>query len=273
MNAKPFLKWAGGKSQLLRQFEEHFPPKFNNYIEPFVGGGAVFFHLFNTSRLDKRRKAILIDANEELINTYNVIRNHSKPLINLLQNNGFINQKEIFLKIRKNIPMDSIERAARIIYLNKTCYNGLYRVNKKNEFNAPFGRYKNPTICDAPNLLAVSTALKYAKVFEDNFAACLKYAQKGDFIYFDPPYQPISDTSSFTNYTKYSFSLEDQKKLALVFGELADRGCHVMLSNSNHSEIRNLYNRFNVSIVKARRQINCKTTGRGAIGELVITNY
>lgn len=273
VSPKPFVKWAGGKSQLLKQFNEYFPARFNNYIEPFVGGGAVFFHLFNAGRLDKRLKAILIDANEELINTFNVIRNNSRTLINILKNNDYIPKKEIFLTIRKEIPIDPIERAARIIYLNKTCYNGLYRVNRNNEFNAPFGYYKNPTICDAPNLRAVSNALKYAKIIEGDFSICLKYAKKEDFIYFDPPYQPISSTSSFTNYTKYSFSFDEQQKLASVFRILADAGCYVMLSNSDNSEIRKLYKKYNISNVKARRQINCKANGRGAIGELVITNY
>ncbi len=269
---EPFLKWAGGKSQLLRQFEALFPKKFNNYLEPFVGGGAVFFYLYNTGRL-KDKKIILIDSNEELINCFLVIEENVEKLISILRSNKYVNKKEVYYRIRAEKPKDEFERAAGTIYLNKTCFNGLYRVNSKGKFNVPFGRYKNPLICDSKNLRRVSIALKNVKILCDDFEKCLEYAEKGDFIYFDPPYQPLSKTSNFTSYTKDAFSEKDQKRLCEVFKRLDKIGCKIMLSNSDTHFIRKLYKKYRIEVVYAKRAINCKASGRGAIKELVILNY
>lgn len=273
LKAEPFLKWAGGKGQLLRQYEAYFPEKFNNYLEPFVGGGAVFFHLYNTGRLNNGKRIILIDSNDELINCYRVIKEDVGQLINLLNSSKFANKEKIFYRIRAEEPTDKIERAARTIYLNKTCFNGLYRVNSKGKFNVPFGRYKNPVICNADNLRAVSMALKNVEILCDDFTACLEFAKKDDFVYFDPPYQPLNKTSSFTSYTKESFNEEHQKKLSELYCKLDNRGCKVMLSNSDTRFIAKLYAGFKIKRVLAKRAINCKASGRGEISELVILNY
>jgi len=273
INPEPFLKWAGGKGQLLPQYNKFFPQTFNNYLEPFLGGGAVFFHLYSTGKITPDKKVILIDSNEDLINTYKVIQNRVDLLIAHLKSGKYVNEESVYYEIREWTPTNLVERAARTIYLNKTCYNGLYRVNKKGKFNVPFGRYKNPLICDEKNLKAVNRSLKGVKLIIGDFSNCLKYADLGDFIYFDPPYQPISSTSNFTSYTKDSFGLEDQKRLADVFRELDKRKCKVMLSNSDTSFIRKLYKQFRIEVVRAKRYINSNPAGRGEVRELVILNY
>lgn len=270
---EPFLKWAGGKGQLLKQYEAFFPGNFNNFFEPFIGGGAVFFYLFNTRRLRGRKKIFLIDSNEELINCYLVIKEDVEKLIRILNTPKFINTEEIFYRIRVEEPTDRFERAARTIYLNKTCFNGLYRVNSKGKFNVPFGGYKNPLICNSRNLVAVSLALQNVEILHDNFDKCLELTKKDDFIYFDPPYQPLNKTSSFASYTKDPFREEEQKKLCKIFKELDRIGCKAMLSNSDTSFIRKLYKGFRIEVVLAKRAINCKASGRGEIKELVILNY
>ena len=269
---EPFLKWAGGKSQLLKQFECFLPPKFNNYLEPFVGAGSVFFYLYYTGRL-KGKKIILIDFNEELINCFLVIKENVERLISILKGPRYVNKKEVYYRIREEEPKDKFERAARTIYLNKTCFNGLYRVNSKGKFNVPFGKYKAPLICNSRNLRAVSIALKNVKILCDDFEKCLEYTTKGDFIYFDPPYQPLSKTSNFTGYTKNGFGEAEQRRLYCAFRELDKRGCKVILSNSNTDFIKKLYRKYRIERVKANRAINCKAEGRGKIEELVILNY
>lgn len=271
--AQPFLKWAGGKGQLLKQYEAFFPLKFNNYIEPFVGGGAVFFHLYNVDRVGNGKRAILIDSNEELINCYLTIKVDVNKLIRVLGNPKFKNEESVYYKIRAKEPKNKLERAARTIYLNKTCFNGLYRVNSQNKFNVPFGGYKNPMICNSENLRAVSLALKNVEILVGDFERCLDFAKRDDFIYFDPPYQPLSRTSSFTSYTKNSFGEEAQKKLCEVFKKLDRRRCQVMLSNSDTPFIRKLYKDFKIETVFAKRAINCNGSGRGEITELVVLNY
>jgi DNA adenine methylase len=271
--AEPFLKWAGGKGQLLKQYETFFPKEFNNFLEPFVGGGAVFFYLFNNGRLQGKKKIYLIDSNEELINCYLVIKEDVEKLIKILSSPKFINTEGTFYKIRAEEPKNKFERAARTIYLNKTCFNGLYRVNSKGKFNVPFGGYKNPLICNSRNLIAVSSALQNVEILCGDFDRCLKIAKKEDFIYFDPPYQPLNKTSSFTSYTKEPFGEREQAKLSKVFRELDKIGCKIMLSNSDTSFIRRLYKNFRVEVVLAKRAINCKPSGRGAIKEIVILNY
>ena len=271
--ADPFLKWAGGKGQLLKQYEVFFPEKFNNYLESFVGGGAVFFHFYSTGRLCHGKRAILLDSNEELINCYLVIKEDIKNLIRTLSGRKFINNEKAFYKIRAEEPEDRFERAARTIYLNKTCFNGLYRVNSRGKFNVPFGNYQNPLICNSTNLRAVSFALRNVEILCADFDQCLEFAKRDDFVYFDPPYQPLSKTSSFTSYTKNSFKEDDQKKLYKVFKELDRIGCKVMLSNSDTPFIWKLYKEFRIEVVLAKRAINCKASGRGKINELVVLNY
>lgn len=273
IDAKPFVKWAGGKGQLLPHYKIFFPRSFNNYIEPFVGGGAVFFYLFNNKRFVFDKEKTLIDFNPELINCYEVIKNKVEDLIATLGNGKYTNEKIVYYKIRAEKPKDAVERAARILYLNKTCYNGLYRVNGKGEFNVPFGGYKNPTICNLKNLRFVSKILKKVKLLCDDFEMCLNFGKDGDFIYLDPPYQPLSKTSAFTSYTFNSFSEKDQKRLSKVFIELDRKGCKVMLSNSDTPLIKKLYKNYRIETVYAKRAINSKSSGRGKIPELIVLNF
>ncbi|MBA7505122.1 Modification methylase DpnIIA [subsurface metagenome] len=267
----PFIKWAGGKKQLLGQIDKYLPKNFNKYLEPFVGGGALFFYLLPN-------KAILIDSNKGLINCYRVIQNKIGELIKSLKKHK--NEKDYFYKIRSldRIPeefkkLSSIERASRTIFLNKCCFNGLYRVNSKGEFNAPFGKYENPKFCDEENLLAVNMILKDIQIINGDFKECLELAEKDDFIYFDPPYQPISTTANFTSYTKENFNKKDQVRLFKVYEELDNRGCKVMLSNSYNEFILDLYKKYDLKTVYAKRAINSDASGRGQIKEVLIINY
>ena len=271
---RPFLKWAGGKTQLLSQFEALYPPKsqVKRYLEPFVGSGAVFFHV---KRLFNPDEIFLLDNNEELINVYGVVQNHVEGLIRALAKHQNSHTRDHYYRTRsQNSPaMSSLSRAARLIYLNKTCFNGLYRVNAAGQFNVPMGRYKNPTILDGANLRAAAKALRGVQLQAAHFRDTLEHARSGDFIYFDPPYQPLSQTSSFTAYTRGAFRSSDQEELAEVFRILSARGCNVMLSNSASSSIRKLYDGFEIRRVKARRSINSKAERRGQIPEAVILNY
>ncbi|MCL4416175.1 MAG: DNA adenine methylase [Actinobacteria bacterium] len=263
---RPPLKWAGGKSQLIEQFKPLFPHRVDSLIEPFVGGGAVFFHL-------KPRRAILIDTNMDLINFYRVVRNDLKELLSKATTH--INSEEYYYSLRAlntNL-LDNIERASRFIYLNKTAFNGLWRVNSKGKHNAPFGYYKNPKIVDEYNLLKVRKLLEKAEIIHGDFSLVLGLAQPNNFIYMDPPYHPLSETAHFTSYTAKSFNVADQKRLADVYTELDQRGCRVMLSNSDTPLILELYKNYNIKRVTARRAINCRAEGRGPISELVIRNY
>jgi DNA adenine methylase len=262
----PFLKWAGGKTELLRELESRVPKSYGTYWEAFIGGGALFFRLAPMS-------GVISDANEELINCYLAVRNNLDELISRLKK--FPVNKEHFLKLRKIQPweLDDVGRAARLIYLNKTCFNGLYRVNQRGEFNVPFGDYKNPRVFDPEILEADSKALKKAEVICRDFRHLLYKAQPGDFIYFDPPYHPLSETSSFTSYSEAPFEEREQRALAQVFKALSERDCKVMLSNSDTPKIRSLYKTFNIDEVQVSRAINCKGDGRGKITELIIRNY
>lgn len=264
--ASPFLKWAGGKSELLQHLVTKVPRSFNTYWEPFLGGGALFFHLAPTS-------AVLSDLNEDLVNCYQVVRSDVEPLIEELKKHR--NEKAHFLKVRKMQPweLDSIQRAARLVYLNKTCYNGLYRVNLRAEFNVPFGQYDNPRICDPIALRAASRTLQNAEITAKDFRFLLYRAQPGDFIYLDPPYNPLSTTASFTSYSEAPFGDREQKALREVFRALDERGCRLMLSNSDTQYIRKLYSNFNTEPVLASRAINCRGDKRGKISELIIRNY
>jgi DNA adenine methylase len=274
---RPFVKWAGGKSQLLNQLCAFFPKDFGTYYEPFLGGAAVFFNLVNDYQFD----AVLSDINDELIAAYRAIKDDCEKVIILLQEhkkNYIAFKEEYYYKVVASEPTDDVDKAARIIFLNRTCFNGLYRVNLKGRFNVPLGQYKNPRICDPDNLRAVSTALRWSKtkLLPLDFRETVKDAKEGDFIYFDPPYNPVSSTASFTGYTKYRFSLKEQKELAKLFNELAQRGCYVLLSNSNTPEIRLLYSDegIYVKVVPALRAINCKANLRFAgHTELIISNF
>jgi DNA adenine methylase len=263
---KPFLKWAGGKTQLIGQFSPLIPRKFGRYYEPFVGGGAVFFAL-------RPRNALLSDVNGELIDCYQAIRDNVDAVIAALKQHRY--DKDYFYQIRSLAPstLTLPERAARTIFLNRTGFNGLYRVNSRGQFNVPFGRYANPTICDERNLRACSLALKGARLTVEDFEQAVCAADHGDFVYFDPPYVPVSDTSYFTSYTPGGFGWNEQQRLASVFAKLAERGIRVMLSNSDVPALRELYAGFRIDRVEATRSINCDSRRRGKIGEVVVRSY
>lgn len=270
-----FVKWAGGKGQLLEQFKPLFPKKFNRYIEPFVGSGAVFFHIIQNF---KPKEIIISDINEELINAYQVIKTDVERLIVELKQHKEYHMaegKKYYLTIRATNPneLPPLEKAARFIYLNKTCFNGLYRVNSKGQFNVPMGSYKNPDIVQEERLRIVSKLLKNVTIKVMSFEKVLNFAKKGDFIYFDPPYYPLKNKKSFTTYTKDSFMEKEQELLADVFNKLDKKGCFVMLSNSDTKFIKDLYTKYNIHFVKATRMINCDGNNRGKINEVVVTNY
>jgi DNA adenine methylase len=263
--AKPFVKWAGGKRQLLPDIIERVPDFAGRYFEPFVGGGALFFRL-------APKKAVLADTNERLIRTYRGVQKDVEGVIRLLSR--YPHDEAFFYDLReKDIDhaKSDTEVAAWLIYLNRTGYNGLYRVNSKNRFNVPFGRYANPTICDHETLRACSRALAGAKLEHTDFAAAVDKAREGDFVYFDPPYAPLSKTSSFASYTKDGFGPSEQERLRDVALELKRRGVHVLLSNSSAEDVRRLYGKgFRITKVLATRVVNSKASQRGAIPELLI---
>jgi DNA adenine methylase len=273
IEAQPFLKWAGGKAGLLRQLGEFFPHEIDRYFEPFLGGGAVFFHLKH--RFPDLRP-FLRDGNKELINCYRIVRDRPEELMQLLDEHakGFrTDGGEYFYKIRKQHDLtDDLARAARTVFLNKTCFNGLYRVNANGEFNTPVGSNKNPTLYSRDNLLVVSEVLQTAQLEAQDFRKVLDEARRGDFIYFDPPYLPISVYSDFKRYTTDQFREADQVELARVFRELDDKGCRMVLSNSEHPRTRELYAGFPIQVVSAPRFINCKPGGRGNISEVIVSN-
>jgi len=267
--ARPFVKWAGGKRQLLEELTSGLP-NFNDYHEPFIGGGALFFRL---EAMNKIKRAYLSDSNAELINTYSVIKNEVFELMSELASSLYVNDEVTYYKIRASKPKTNVERAARFIYLNKTAFNGLYRVNSSGGFNVPFGKYNNPKILDSQNLMLVHRALQKDELYCGDFTIVLKNAKRGDFIYFDPPYFPISKTSNFTGYTKDGFGESEQKKLLKTYKELDSKGCFVLLSNSYSDFISDLYAEFEPEIVQASRMINCKADGRGKIKELIVRNW
>lgn len=266
-----FVKWAGGKKQLLEQFKQFFPKEINRYIEPFVGGGAVLFYILKNY---KPKEVIISDINEELLNTYEVIKNDAENLIEDLKKLRQLHNKENYYKIRAEDPklLSNLTRATRFIYLNKTCFNGLYRVNSKNEFNVPIGSYKNPQIFSEEDLREISKLLQNVEIKHASFEECIKWARKNDFIYLDPPYYPLKK-ESFTTYTKEKFLDKEQKKLKEIFDELNKKGCKVMISNSDTKFIKDLYGEYHQAVVMASRMINCDATKRGKIKEIVITNY
>jgi DNA adenine methylase len=267
---RPFLKWAGGKGRLLEQYEPFLPKSCSTYYEPFLGGGAVFFHLVN--RIDR---ALLADINPELVNVYRCVKEQVDDLIDLLQGHKQHHCSDYYYELRQRHHLPSpVERAARLIYLNKTCYNGLYRENSQGQFNVPMGQYKNPAVCDPVLLRSAAAALQPTEIMEFPFETMLDWPLSAqDFVYFDPPYHPISMTSSFTRYNRYGFTATDQERLAAVFKELAAQGLRVMLSNSDCALIRKLYAGFPMHPIQASRAINSKACRRGKIAELLITSY
>lgn len=276
IEAKPFLKWAGGKQQMVKQYETLFPEKFNRYFEPFLGGGAIFFHLWSIAKL--KQEIVLSDSNAELINAYVVVRDELNKLINLLKAHKKLHGQDYYYEIRsldrkEEVQLNSVEKAARTIYLNRTCFNGLYRVNSKGQFNVPMGKYNNPSIVRRKTLERASQALQGTVLKTRDFREVLKWAERGDFIYFDPPYVPVSKTSNFTSYTSADFSDEDQKELAQTFTKLSEMGCYCMLSNSYTPFILDLYSDYRIETVEAVRAINSDSNGRGAISEVVVLNY
>jgi len=268
---RPFVKWAGGKAQLLRELDKMIP-QFNRYFEPFLSGGAMFFYLIQ----NRRFIAYLSDTNKELITTYKVVKDYVGNLIEFLdkhQEEYKKNPFQYFYRLRAAQPNNDIEKAARFIALNKTCFNGLYRVNKKGEFNVPIGDYKDPLICDKTNLEKINKALSKATVFAADYSNVTGNAKQGDFVYLDPPYDPVSSTSNFTGYTSNGFGSKNQEQLADVFETLVSKGCLVLLSNSDTPFIRDLYSDFRIKEVGSQRAINCKGSKRAGHKELLISNY
>jgi DNA adenine methylase len=272
--ATPFVKWAGGKGQLLSKLRPFFPLRrnYDRYFEPFVGGGAVFFDLAPDN-------AVLSDRNPELMIAYKMVRDNVHDIIELLQLHSREHRRspaKHYEKVRSTAPSDltEVERAARLIYLNKTCYNGLYRVNRDGMFNVPPGRQKNPNICDHRNLLAASQVLRGVQLQTTDFNESLSKAGRDDFIYLDPPYHSKGRTSTFTAYTEDGFTNEDQSELATLFSILDSKGCRVLLSNSDSSRVRDLYSKYMIIPLKASRLITCIPSKRGTkVTELLITNY
>jgi DNA adenine methylase len=272
--AQPFLKWVGGKAQLLAQFDKFFPAQIDRYVEPFIGGGAVFFHLKH--RFPQMR-AFLRDNNDELINTYLAVRDYPRELLRRLDRHlaAFNADRENYyylVRARHHLPpAEVVERAARMIFLNKTCFNGLWRVNSSGEFNVPIGSHKNPALYDEENIYAASRALEGVHLATQDFRDTLNATRRGDFVYVDPPYYPVSPTASFTSYTKDEFGAEQQRELAALFADAANRGVRLVLSNSDTEFIRRLYRGYRVHTVRARRMVNCDGTKRGEVNEVVVT--
>lgn len=268
--ARPFLKWAGGKGRVLTQYVPYFP-SFSTYYEPFLGGGAVFFHLQATTHL---ANAYLMDINQELVNVYRCIRDEVDIVVQQLQYHQHHHNRDYYYHIRATVPQSPVQRAARLLYLNKTCFNGLYRENAQGQFNVPLGRYKRPNICPTEVLKAAARSLQCVHLSVNPFELVLEKAHTSqDFVYFDPPYHPISPTSNFTSYSRYSFSAEDQSRLRDTFVILANRGVKVMLSNSDCPFVRDLYRDFPIHTIYAARAINSKANKRGKITEVLVTSY
>jgi len=300
--AKPFLKWAGGKTQLLKEFDKRLPPEITDsktitrYVEPFLGGGAMFFFL---KRKYDIKESFLFDINKELIIAYTVIQKDYKALIDGLseikhnhiqkseemRKEHYYNIRDDYNKQIKNFNYgifneDWVERAIYLIFLNKTCFNGLFRQNKKGKFNVPFGRYKNPSIYSETNIIEVTKALKNTEIICGDFTDAYEYIEKDSFVYFDPPYRPLNKTSNFTSYSKDGFFDEDQIRLSRFFERMDEKGAYLMLSNSDpknkdiHDDFfDDLYKNYNINRIPAKRHINSNASKRGEINELIITNY
>lgn len=274
---KPFVKWAGGKRQLIPQIEKQLPEKFSSYFEPFLGGGALLFHLLSNN---KNLKGYVSDLNSDLILSYITIRDNLESLLKSLQkhsDNYFSSSKSYYYSVRESNPKSQIEKVSRLLFLNRTCFNGLYRVNSKGKFNVPLGRYSHPNIIQEENLTSVNQFLNKSKIMIkcQDFSSTVEKAKKGDFVYFDPPYQPISKTANFTSYTNGNFGINDLKRLAKVSNELAKKGVNVLLSNSSSKQVRDLFsdNRWEIIRIEANRAINSASDKRTGHFELLIKNY
>jgi DNA adenine methylase len=266
---RPFLKWAGGKSRLLSALARRVPEGFKTFHEPFLGGGALFFHLAGSGRLSR---ACLSDINHPLVDTYRGVQCAVDEVIERLGEHAERHDRDHYYQVRDadSSPEDLAARAARMIYLNRTCYNGLYRENRAGRFNVPMGRYSNPRICDEENLRAASRALAACLIECRPYSEILARAREGDLVYFDPPYHPVSRTASFTSYDRNGFSEDDQAELSRIFRVLAQRGVFVLLSNSDTPFIRRLYDGFPRDRVAVARAISCRADRRGPAGELII---
>ena len=269
-DAGPFLKWAGGKSQLLPELRKRLPKSWNRYFEPFIGGGALFFDV-------QPEQANLSDVNEELINAYRVVQTDVERLIRELKKHehseAYYYELRDADRLKYYARWSPVRRASRLLYLNKTCFNGLYRVNSHGYFNVPFGQYKNPRVCDPEMLRACSRVLQNTTLSVGSFEEVAFRAKAGDFVYFDPPYAPISKTSAFTAYARRGFGEELQVELRDVCDELTKRGVHFMLSNSHTELIMGLYKNYPIDVVFASRAINSQGSGRGKVREVIVTNY
>lgn len=288
--AKPFLKWAGGKGQLIKQIRTYYPfsKSVTKYVEPFVGGGAVLFDVLNKFDLEE---VYLNDINEDLINTYSCVRDHVEDLLALLKQYqaeySKLNdeeRKKYYLAKRTRYndkrAASKLEQAGLLIFLNKTCFNGLYRVNRSGAFNVPIGRYKNPLICNEENLRLVSKKLQKTKIFCDDYKKTIDFIDKKSFVYIDPPYRPLSETAHFTSYVNNEFNDADQKELADFVNEINRKGAKFLLSNSDPKNVNaddnffdELYAQYTINRIEAVRMINCKSDARGKISELLISNY
>jgi DNA adenine methylase len=268
--ARPFLKWAGGKTQLLPILLQVLPRVAETYYEPFLGGGAVYYALADRDRF---HQATLNDFNVDLVDTYKAVRDMPEEVINLLRDMPF--ERDFYEAARLHKPEGLAERAARIIYLNKTCFNGLYRVNQRGEFNAPFGDFQRPPrILDAPNLRDCSNVLRYqAAIYSGDFVDAVAGAREGDVVYFDPPYVPLNSTASFTSYTRDGFTLDDQRRVAICFRDLSRKGVMAIMSNSDVPIIRELYKEFDIHAVPVRRPINSVGSARGFVQEVLAFNF
>ena len=275
IKGKPFVKWAGGKRQIIDKLKMYAPDEYNTYYEPFVGGGALLFEL-------SPKKAVINDYNDELMNVFRCIKEEAKytKMCNELNRYEVNHSEEFYYEMRskdkdkaKYLKLPDYKKAARTIYLNKACFNGLYRVNKKNEFNVPFGKKTKINTYDGQNLGIIHSYLNFNEITIQSidFEESVKTAKKGDFIYFDPPYD--SETNTFNDYTENGFGKEEQVRLARVYKELSDRGCYVMLSNHNTTLVKDLYKDFNIHVIEAKRNINSNGKKRGKVEEVIITNY
>ena len=266
--ARPVLKWAGGKSRLVDKICDWLPSEIDTYYEPFVGGAAVFFALLKQGRC---RKAVLSDRNPELVNVYKAIKTDVGGVIKALSQWQY--DEECYYRVRDGYKTKSrVEQAARTIYLNKTGYNGLYRVNRSGQFNVPFGRYTNPTICDERNLRLVAECLKHVSLLVGDFEKVCKKAKEGDAVYLDPPYMPVSETAYFTSYDRHPFALAEHKRLARVFSDLAKRQVTAVLSNSDTPDTRKLFQKWSFELLQVPRAINSRASNRGPVSELLVVN-
>lgn len=270
ISASPVIKWAGGKRQLLPELRRRLPSSYNRYFEPFIGGGALYFDI---APLD----AYISDINPELVNLYEVIRDDVEALISDLSSHE--NSLEYYNEIRaldrnpNYTNISPVRKASRFIYLNKTCFNGLYRVNRKGFFNVPFGRYANPNFLNKESLYVASEVLQTAQIECASFENILNFVKKGDFVYFDPPYIPLSQTASFTSYSKEDFGMDKQVQLKSLCDKLSAMGVNFILSNSDTPISNDLYSEYNVEKIYASRSINSKADGRGKIAEIIVRNY